>query len=182
MEFKQRIVLVVAGCVVLTVVWFFLFYTPQNTKINEVQEQMKELQREIDFVVGNLGGLDSLRKEVTALEEELEEERKKIISTDMIISASESIRKKGKEFRLQIEKVAPKTEIIFGDKRVQDPIVKLPITLNIIGQFDNFRKFLESFDDFPFLLKSGKLNIETDDSIYPNLLIELTVYIFAYQG
>lgn len=182
MEFKQRIIMVVAGCVILIVGWFFLFYSPQNAKIKSVEKQMSDLQKEIDFVVGNLGGLDSLRKEVEALENELEVERKKIISTDMIVSVSESIRRKGEEFKLDIQDVEPQVDVIFGENKSQDPVVKLPIKIGIVGQFFNFRDFLESFDDFPFLIKSGQLNIETDEIIYPNLEIQLTVYVFAHQG
>ena len=182
MGYKQRIAIIFGGCLVLIIGWYFLYYLPVNNRISEVNNDIDELKEEIDFIENNIGGLDSLRNEVRLLENELQSERNKLISTNQIEYVSQVLKDKGEEFQLKIEDTEPDLNVLFGEEKSSGAIIKCPVKLFIVGQFFDFGKFLDSFDDFPFLIKSGKLSIETDEGIYPNLYITLTVYVFAYQS
>jgi len=181
MKYKQRIVLLVTGCVILIVGWYFIYYLPMNNKINKIKSEINEINEEINLVAGNIGGLENLRKNVNQLETELEQYEEKIITKNKLVYVSNQLKEKGIECNLRIEKITPKVDVIFGEEKEEGEIVKLPISMNIVGHFFDFRNFLESFDDFPFLIKAGQVSVETDDAIYPDLLITLTVYVFAYQ-
>ncbi|RKY89005.1 hypothetical protein DRQ09_02080, partial [candidate division KSB1 bacterium] len=125
--------------------------------------------------------IDLLNRQIEELKKKNESNKSKILTKQKIVLVSDEIGRRAKEFNLDIRDIKPEKTALFSDSSSTGMISRMPFKLFIRGKFFDFGKFLETFDEFPFLIKAGPVSMSTDDDTYPELFIEAIVYVYFYK-
>ncbi len=186
MKFGFREKIIVAGSLLVLIVvgWYMLYYGPKNDEITQIQAEIQNIQRSIASVNVTPAMIDSLRNEVQRLQEEARSSMALSVDPDSLLYVQNIITSKIIEYDLErIGPIKPNIEKLFAESaqdslEVQTGIRPVDIELLLRGTFYNLVEFLDSFSDFPFLIRASEVNVDTDDATYPDLLIRLKIFVF----
>jgi len=181
LNYQQRSILYGVGLVVLIFLWFFGFYNVQSRKIAEMKLEIVKVNDVLNRAKSSSKGLKKLQDDIKNIRKDIEEIKEKIPSTDKLLYISDVIQRNGEKYGLQFHKIIPQQDILFSGQSERSPIVKIPINIWMAGKYFDLGRFIESFDNFPFLLKAGSVKISADDDNYPEMDIYLVAYTYLYR-
>ena len=115
------------------------------------------------------------------IKKDIEKTKGKIPSKDKLLYVSRVIQSKGEQYGLKFQRITPQKDILFSEQSDGSNIIKIPVNIWMTARYFDLGKFIESFDDFPFLLKAGPVIISGDDENYPALDVYLVVYAYLYK-
>lgn len=179
LTYQQRYIAYGLGLVVLVLIWYFAFYKLQSGKISEMKAGIKQINQDLNAAQNSAGGIQKIKKEIESIKEEIEKMQEKIPSKDRLLYVSRAIENRGKQYGLKFQEINPKKDILFSKEEGNVSITKVPIELWMRGQYFELGKFIESLNDFPFLVNAGSVTISADEN-YPELDIYLVVYVYLY--
>lgn len=179
--YQQKYILYGLGLVVLIFLWYVSFYKIQNRKIGEMKIEITKINSDLSKAQSASEGIKTLQDDIEKIKNDIENMKEKIPSKDRLLYISQFIQSKGEQYGLKIEKISPQKEILFSEQTPSSSIIKIPINIWMIGKYFELGKFIESFNDFPFLLKAGSVTISGDDDNYPELQIYLIIYVYLYK-
>jgi len=182
---REKIVTAAAVLVILVVGWYFLYYGRKKSEIKTVQSEIVRLKNSISAENITPELIDSLKREVTKLEEKSKKEIALAVPKDSMEYVIRVLRDKIKAAHLEItDRINPNTEKLFGEApkdtlELTTGITPIDIELFLKGNFYDLVAFLESFSTFPFLIRAWEISVDTGDDIYPMLVIRMKVFIFV---
>ncbi|MFC1557877.1 type 4a pilus biogenesis protein PilO [candidate division KSB1 bacterium] len=179
--YQQRYIVYGAGLAVLMLVWYLAFYNSQTRNISEMKAGIEQINRDLTAAKSSAGGMQKINDEIKSIKEEIEKMQEKIPSKDKLLFVSRAIEKRGKQYGLKFQEVVPQKEILFSENKDSASITKIPINIVMTGEYFALGKFIESLDDFSFLIKAGSVTISADNN-YPELEIYLVLYVYLYGG
>ena len=178
---QQRFILYSIGLVGLMLLWFFGFYNVQNRKIAEMKLEIAKINDALNRAKSSSEGIKKLQDDIENIKKDIEKTKEKILSKDKLLYISNVIRRKGEQYGLEFQRIIPQKDILFAEQSESSPIIKIPINIWMTGKYFDLGRFIESFDNFPFLLKAGTVKISTDDDNYPEIDIYLVVCTYLYR-
>jgi len=179
--FRERMILLGAAVTVVIAAWFILFYRPIQSRTSRLNKEIEQYNARIENAESFNNQIKELTQEIEELKKEDKENKSKILSKQRITLISDEIGKQARKYNIDIRAIIPEKEALFSDTTGTGMISRMPVKLFARGTFFDFGQFLESFKDFPFMIKAGPLSLSTDDDLYPKLIIELTVYVYFYK-
>ncbi len=181
LNYQQRFILYVIGLVGLILLWFFGFYNIQNRKIAEMKLEIAKINDGLNKAKSSTEGIKKLQDDIENIKRDIEKTKGKIPSKDELLYISNVIQRKGEQYGIHFQRITPQKDILFAEQTESSPIIKIPINIWMTGKYFDLGRFIESFDDFPFLLKAGSVTISADDNNYPEMDIYLVVYTYLYS-
>lgn len=186
--FREKIIAAAALLALLVVAWYMLYYSPKKDEIADVNAEIRRIQRDINSLTVSDALLDSLREEIRTLQESARTSINLSVPEDSIMYIRTILEQSIGGHNLKItRRIETNIESLFPDTNVppdtstleyKTGIRPIDMDLSLSGTFRNLVHFLESFEDFPFLVRAGEIDINTDDDLYPELLINLKIYVF----
>lgn len=178
---QERIITGSAALVVILAAWYFLYYGPKSSEIDQYKQEIEALNMQIQRASNDPYLIDTLKKNIEELEASIQRNEMMVLPVDSITFVTEVIKERCLLNNLEItEPVTPDKEALFSSpiEENQSNINMIQIELGLKGTFFNIGKFIEDFDNFPFMIKAGEIEINTDNTIYPDLYASLIVYVF----
>jgi len=187
MEHGFRVKIIAASTLIVLFVigWYFIYYSPKKHKIAELKQEIKVKQREFELADVILGTLDSLKQEIAEMQALPQRSMALSVPQDSMLYVLRILEEKIKEHNLEITgRIKPNKQELFshtpGDSlQMKTGIKTVDIELSLKGTFYDLVHFLESFSEFPFLIKAGALRMNTGDNIFPDIETRLKVYVFS---
>lgn len=186
--FREKIIAASAVLVLIVVGWYMLYYSPKKGEVANMREEIQGIQSDISSLNVTDTMLDSLRNEIVTLRESARSSARLSVPMDSILWMSGVLEQHILGSDLKITKdIQTNTVKMFPDANApvdtstlesKTGIRPIDMDLSLQGSFEDLVRFLESFENFPFLIRAGNIVINTDDVLYPELLIDLTVYVF----
>ena len=181
LNYQQRYIAYSAGLVVLIMVWYLGFYDDQKGKIAQMRAETIKINNDIKRAASSSGRIKVLQDDIEVIKKDVEKMKEKIPSKDRLLYVTKTIERIAKQYGLKLLKISPEKNILFSEEDPGSSIIKIPINIWVVGRYFNLGKFIESFDNFPFLLKAGSITISGDDDNYPELDIFFEVNAYLYK-
>ena len=181
LNYQQRFIVYGIGLVSIIFLWFFGFYNLQNKKIAEMKIEITKISNDLNRAKSSSEEIKKLQDEITTIKKDTEKMKENIPSKDKLLYISSVIQRRGELYGLEIQRIIPQKDILFAEQSGSSPIIRIPIELWITGKYFELGRFIESFDDFPFLLKAGSVTLSADNDRYPEIDIYLEVYAYLYR-
>lgn len=178
---QERIIAGISALVVISAAWFFLYYSPKTAEIERFKQEIESLRTEIQRSSTDPFLIDTLKKNIEELEASIARNELMVLPVDSIAYVTEVIKEKCLTHNLEItEPVSPDKEALFatGGDSLETGIKMVQVQLGVRGTFFDIGKFIEGFKDFPFLIKTGEIEIATDNDLYPDLQASMIVHVF----
>lgn len=166
MVVKKREKILIFFAILAVAIWAFdqFYYTPQNTKIASLKEEIKAADLKLKESVLYTQGVETVEAEVARLEKELQRLSDKMLRGEEFRAflkhlGSESDRLKMKMISIttQEEKPSPpegkKSTAAFQYRRVA-------IQMVLHSRFDGLRTYLKGIEELPFLVAVDHLQVE----------------------
>jgi len=184
--FQEKIIAAAALLIIITAGWYFMFYGPKSGEIERNNQEINNSRMQIQQAISDPELLESLKKNIEELELLKKQNESLILPVDSILFVTETIKAKCAECQLDImQPLTPDKERLFGGDpmdSLQTGIRMVQIDLYVKGVFFNLGHFLESLPGFPFLIRAGEIEIETNNDIYPELEAALKVFVFFRES
>ena len=191
MKFGYREKIIAASAVLALVVigWYMFYYSPKKGEVVNMRVEIQRIQRDISSMNVTDSMLVSLREEIVTLQASARSSIKLSVPEDSILFVKEVLEKHIQRSNLIItQNIQTNIDKMFPDVNApvdtstlefKTGIRPIDMEMSLQGSFEDLVHFLEGFTNFPFLIRAGKIVINTDDFLYPELIIDLTVYIFV---
>jgi len=179
--FRERMMILGGAIIIIIAAWFYMYYNPMRLKIAGINRETEDFKNRIQNVESLSKEIKTLNQQIEDLKERNEQNQSKILAKQRVDRVGEIIGEKAREFSLDIRSIIPEKEALFSDTTGTGMVSRIPFHLFIWGKFFDFGKFLESFEDFPFLIKAGPVSMSTDDETYPALIIQSMVYVYFFK-
>jgi len=186
--FREKIIAASAVLVLIVIGWYMLYYSPKKSDIATMRADIQKIQTDIGRLNVTDAMLDSLSNEIVTLQESARNSVRLSVPEDSILYVAyvleQHIRgsnlKITQDIQTNVVKLFPDINAPVDTSTLESKtgIRPIDIDLSLQGSFENLVQFLEGFANFPFLIRAGKIMISTDDLLYPELRIDLTVYFF----
>ena len=177
--FREKIILAGASLVLLIAAWYFLFYAKVKVQIEGINREIAQAEQRMQEAKRSSNNLDALRAEVDSLEARFALMQSRILPKSELLQITEKLQGKATQFGLAISTISVDKSKLFGDEEGGSGFLWVPIEIGIEGEFFGLGKFLDTFPDFPFIIKPGEIKITTDDTLYPKLSIFLVAYAYV---
>jgi len=186
--FREKIIAASAVLVLIVIGWYMLYFSPKKIEIDSMRADIQQIQSDLSSINVTDAMLDSLRKEIATLQESARSSVQLSVPEDRIMYVKEVLEQNIQESELQItqdiqtnnDKLFPDVNAPIDTSTLESKTGIRPIDMDLFlqGSFEELVIFLESFENFPFLIRAGNIMVSTDDFLYPDLKIDLTVYFF----
>ena len=182
--YREKIAAAAIILVLFIVGWYQFYYSPKSDQIAQIEQEIRSIQNSIESVTVTPALLDSLKQEIVQLQNEARKNIALSLPQDSMLQVQRILREKINEHKLELTgRIKPNTEALFSlvphdSLEVETGIRSVDIELFLKGKFFNLVAFLESFSDFPFLIRAGEIEMDTGDDIYPDIIVRLKVYVF----
>jgi hypothetical protein len=158
--FREKIIAASAVLVLIVIGWYMLYFSPKKIEIDSMRADIQQIQSDLSSINVTDAMLDSLRKEIATIQE-----------SELQIT---------QDIQTNNDKLFPDVNAPIDTSTLESKTGIRPIDMDLFlqGSFEELVIFLESFENFPFLIRAGNIMVSTDDFLYPDLKIDLTVYFF----
>lgn len=152
--------MIIVGVVVLAILsaWVFIFYLPNYEKINTAENEKQSL-------LGNLGRkitqheIDRLSVDLDSLNQNLENREKGIYPVSELYKLGDFFNRTGHDRDLKLVGITPTFGQISQLVVSQEGIISLPMSLEYVGPFSGVTRFIDDFDQLPYIFKIESFKI-----------------------
>ena len=182
--YREKIAAAAIILALFIVGWYLFYFSPKSDKIAQIEREIRSIQHSIGSITVTPALLDSLKEEIAQLQKAARKNMALSLPQDSMLHVQRVLRDKINEHKLEITgRIKPNTEALFSlvprdSLEVETGIRPVDIELFLKGKFFDLVAFLESFSDFPFLIRAGEIEMDTGDDIYPDIIVRLKVYVF----
>jgi len=130
-------------------------------------------------------------RDIKALEERVELLRKgikisqeKIVTKDQLESIVGQIKSRGQKYGLKFHSMLPDYDNLIkvkGEEKEFSEVSQLKIEIKMQGYYKRFGQFIDSFDEFPFLVSLGEISVNYNGEIHPELEIYLEAILYLRE-
>lgn len=177
--FREKMILAGVGLLLIIVTWYMLFYSKQNNKIIMIQGQIAQLTQQLNQAQLSAKNIKTLESEVDSLKAFHASLEQKILPKAKLLYITQEVQRRGSDFGLKVNSITVDKSKLFGETGNASPFLWVPIEMDINGEFFAFGKFLDNFENYPFIIRPGEVKIITDDTTYPTLSIFLVAYAYV---
>lgn len=171
---NKNVIAVISLFVIILLIWIFALYMPQKNKNKELNNQIQEyaeMERKhvpasrIYFMENRL---DSLTAKINHIKEQFYMDK-------AILDLGRNIEKIGNVYGLEFQNISLLDYDIseFFESSSDKQLTELPVQIKFQGEYVELGNFLDSIDNFPFLVRFTDMFIFNDFFIKKNLRIQL---------
>lgn len=165
--------------------WFFLLYRPGVSKVTTISEDSKELLAKLQSFHVSDGQIKALEKQVEILKRDIRLKKAKIVPKDELSTVVRQFQQKGRGFGLKFHSIIPDYESLIRveneERESGSEVLKLTVHIKLQGSYRSFGRFLDSLDEFPFLISLAEMNVMYNSSIFPELDILLDIVLYLRE-
>ncbi|MFC1556159.1 hypothetical protein ACFL67_03660 [candidate division KSB1 bacterium] len=179
--FKEKIIAGAVGIILIIAGWYFFFYSSMSNEIELMQAEIGQLTADIQQAMTDSTLLETLQGQIEDLKKENAKNQNLIVPLDSSVYVTDELTARCAQYNLELTQPPnPDLDAIFGESADSSAtgIKMVGIDLYLEGTFFDLGRFIESFPEFPFLIKAGSVEIDTDDTMYPLLSATLKTYVF----
>jgi type IV pilus assembly protein PilO len=149
---KKILILVVILCVI-TGVYFYSFFTPQQQELNAMKDELSKLLKQLDESKAISRDLEKYKTQVAKMNEELAVALTQLPTEKEIPEILKNISSLGKQSQLEFTLFRPKPE------ELQQFYAKVPIELSIVGSYHNTGLFFDKVSKQPRIINVVDFNM-----------------------
>jgi len=171
-----KLAIAAATLIVPIALFYFLYYSPKNQEISGLEQNVAKMQKDLNDVKIKAAKLDEQKALMADIETKFKEAALVIPDTKEIPSLLSSISSQGSNAGLDIPSFAP------GLETARDFYAEIPITISVIGTYQNIGYFLDAVSKLPRIVNVAKVNLGspklTDGELLINAKLDLVTYKF----
>ena len=164
------------GGVLLIVGGYFywsLFWSPITGKINDNNKQTADVQQKIEAARRQAKNLESLEKELQALEYQARDAEKRLPPTRDLPTVFETIAKLARRYHVEMATFAP------GGASTKTYFIEIPYQISISGNYHDIGKFLAAVAVEERIYNISNVGIS---SVGDKLSVQFTLLAYQYKG
>ena len=158
---SERYAIYVASFVIITVLYYFMFFAPTVEKISSMEVQVKESEGKLRDATDQVSSLEQLQAEIKELEELLKESMEQLPKGDEIADLLKQISDYGRSSGLEIRKFERKQENL---NSAYEMVAEVPIELSVQGSFHRVAMFFDQISQMSRIVHVKNINISLIDS------------------
>jgi type IV pilus assembly protein PilO len=148
---KVLILFVIVG--VLTGVYYYLFFKPQQEELNRLGGELSTLKKQLDESIAIHRDLEKFKAQVAELNKELQVVRSQLPDEKEIPELLKNVSSLGKESNLEFLLFRPKPE------EPQQFYAKVPVELTVVGNYHNTGIFFDKVSKLPRIVNVVDFNM-----------------------
>ena len=176
---KQRTAGYFGTYFVCILVYFFVWFSPNQEQRGSLVSQIKTKRQDLNMVQNQVGTKEELKKEAQDLTSELRLAQKELPQGTEIPDLIRTISETGRKVGLEIKKFEPKQEI---SSSTNDFVAEVPITLAVQGTFHQVAMFFDRLSKMDRIVHVKNIDIEIaeEENTNVSLLVEGSAITFRF--
>jgi type IV pilus assembly protein PilO len=150
---SRKIIILVAFLCIITGVYFYSVYTPQQQELDAMKKELSKLVEELEKSKAISRDLEKYKAQVEQMNKELALALTQLPNEKEIPEILRNISSLGKESQLEFTLFRPKPE------EPQPYYAKVPIELSIVGSYHNTGTFFDKVSKLPRIINVVDFNI-----------------------
>jgi Tfp pilus assembly protein PilO len=182
---KKNLATAVVVFVLGAVAWFVVIYKPKREEVLALAGKIKELTLQVEGLLAQDHQISITESEIDSLKRTITDLEIRIYQKERFPEMAKLIEERGKEYGLHFSTIAPDYDALLrldaGQRDELGPLVILPVTFAVQGDFIRFGRFTESLHALPFLFSISQLHVEATAESYPEVKANMDGVLFLTE-
>lgn len=175
----QTKVLIILVSVILLVIHFNLFLTPQITRLTGILSEMAKVGRDLRIAESDIAKIGQFKKNIEAYREKVEKYEKRLPAEQEIPRLLEDLSNMAKSSNIKILSIAPIAASSKETKRAKDEIYQeMPILISAKSGYHELGQFLSDLENADRFMKVVDIDVKSNKMTPKKHDVELVVVTF----
>lgn len=181
---REKIMIFLA--VLAVVFWGYdrFYYMPQKKKFMEYKAEMAATDSKIEQAMALRQGVETIEKEISHLEKELQVYHKRLIQGEEIRAFLNQLAKDCARLKIKVVSLSPQEEKESEGKEQKEKAAKykkVMVRMAMYATYKSLENFINNIEHLPFLISLEQVKIERKEEKFPYLLISLEMGVRVYE-
>ncbi|MBD3223584.1 MAG: type 4a pilus biogenesis protein PilO [Caldithrix sp.] len=156
----KRVFAALIGMLILVIVgWYLILHRPMQKEINKTQVKIDNLLEKLQKARKAQINLKVAKTRYEQGQQDLRRARERFISKEELSIVTKDLDKHAKKYRLDMANFSPRLSSYFKESS-NEKVSTLPVEMEVMGDYLNIGRFIESWEELPFYITHEEISIE----------------------
>lgn len=176
---KRQIFLFAGALFCLFSAWYAWWIRPQQVELDTAEQQIRGLIRRVEAATAERTRLAQVQQEISTLDAEVKQMESRLFERPQLPEILRQIAGLGGRYGLKFSAIYPKyDELLQAESSQGEPLLVLPVEIQVDGEFVKFGQFIELLDRQQFLFSVQRLDMSITRDSYPYVRVTVQGNLF----